>query len=443
VSVAPSGVDAATRRLTEALTVPTDALQQLASDFMAAMSRGLSGAPGSLRMLPTFAEQPRGDERGQIVAVDWGGTHGRAGVMELGEGGACRLSAEEVLSFTDAEKTGPADRVFDVIADAVTRALGGAARAPCPLGFAYSFPARLERIDRAIALPLTKGWKPVGLEGQDVVALLQAALRRRALDHVTVRAVANDTVGALVLETYRARGREPGAKAVEVGMILGTGTNIAADLPGVGIRNLESGNFDGVGGVETEWDRTLDRELTDPPPGTQRFEKLVAGHYLGEIVRRLVVELGSATSLFRWSAAAFRTPLAFDSAHLSTIAADRTGDLTETETLLRRLGVTSTADERRLLRNLTGLVGRRAARLVAAALTGTLRFIDPGLASPHTVAVDGSLYGGYPGFDAMVRDAFVELVGPERAGHIRVVFSKDSTAAGVAVVAAVAARRES
>jgi hexokinase len=442
VSVAPTGLDAAMERVTSALTVRAEALQQLVTDFGAEMTRGLAGAPSSLRMLPTFAEQPRGDERGRIVVVDWGGTHGRAAVVELGPGGACRLAADEVLlSFTDAEKTGPAEHVFDVVAAAVARALEGAPPGSYPLGFAYSFPAWLERIDRAIALSLTKGWNPIGLEGQDVVALLQAALHRRGLDRVTVGAVANDTVGALVLETYRARGREPGARPVEIGLILGTGTNQAADLPGLGIRNLESGNFDAVGGLETVWDRALDRELTDPRPGAQRFEKLVSGQYLGEILRRIIVDVAGVTTLFRWPTASFRTPFGFDSAHLSRLAADRTDELAETDVLLRGLAVKSTAEERRTLQQIGALIGRRAARLVGAALVGTLRFIDPSLATPHTIAVDGSLYGGYPGFDAMVTDTFLELLGPERAGRLRIVFSKDSTAAGVAVVAAVAARR--
>src|SRR5262249_31904144 len=155
---------------------------------------------------------------------------------------------------------------------------------PLPLALVYSFPARLERIDRAVALPLTKGWRTAGLEGQDVVELLRAVLGRRGLDRVRVAAVANDTVAALMLQRYRSRGGAPDAAPAEVGLILGTGTNQAAHLPGAGIRNLESGNFDGVAALAAPWDRAIDRELGDPAPGAQRFEKMAAGGYLGEIV---------------------------------------------------------------------------------------------------------------------------------------------------------------
>ena len=78
----------------------------------------------------------------------------------------------------------------------------------------------------------------------------------------------------------------------------------------------------------------------------------------------------------------------------------------------------------------------RSARLVAAALVGALRFVDPGLDATHRVAVDGSLYGGYPGYDALVRRGMEELVGSDRAERIAIEFTKDSTGLGAAVIAA-------
>ena len=289
-----------------ALTPSTEALRDLVRAFRLAMAHGLAGRPSSLKMLPTFVEQPRGDERGRVVVVDWGGTNGRVSVIELG-GGDARAVAEEDFAFSESDRTGPADRVFDVIAGAVERVVRGES-GPLPLGLVYSFPARLERVDRALALPLTKGWRTVGLEGHDVAELLRVALGRRGLGRVTVAAVANDTVAALMLQSYWIRGHAVAATPAEVGLILGTGTNQAADLPGAGIRNLESGNFDGVGAMAAPCDRALDRELADPAPGAQRFEKMAAGRYLGEILRRAVVDLGRSTPWFRWAGSETETP---------------------------------------------------------------------------------------------------------------------------------------
>ena len=423
---------------------PRSALEPMARDLTRQMARGLVGEPSSLKMLHTFTRQPSGRERGQVVVVDWGGTKARAGLVELGGDGVVRLAAEEALTFSEADKRGAPEPVFDLIARAVARVVRARGVGVAPLAFIYSYPARLERIDRAVALASTKGWQLQGLEGQDVAALLAAALLRAGLARIRLAAVANDTVAALMLQSYRARGRDAGARPADVGLILGTGTNLAADLGPAGIRNLESGNFDGVAAVETPYDAALDRELDEPPPGAQRFEKMVSGHYLGEILRRALRDLGPRAAREHWSApSALATPFALDSAHLSRIAADRTGGLDDVDALLRSLGVPSTVEERQEVRALGAAIARRAARLVGTALVGTLRFLDAELADRRTIAVDGSLWGGYPGFEALVREAIVELLGGERAARIETAYVKDSTSAGAAVIAAVAATQRS
>ena len=436
--------EAAIARTAALFEAPAPTLEAIARDLTRQMARGLVGEPSSLKMLRTFTRQPSGHERGRVVVVDWGGTKARAGLIELGGAGSVQILAEEALTFSEADKRAAPEPVLDLIAGAVGRVVRAEGVDAAPLGFVYSYPARLERIDRAVALASTKGWRLKGLEGQDVAALFGAALRRAGLERVGLAAVANDTVAALMLQSYRARGRDPGARPADVGLILGTGTNQAADLGPAGIRNLESGNFDGVAAVETRYDAALDRELDEPRPGAQRFEKMISGHYLGEVLRRVLADLGPRTTGFRWSAsAALATPYGLDSEDLSRIAADRTAALDEVERLLGALGVASTREERTGVRVLAAAIARRAARLVGAALVGTLRFLDAELAERRTIAVDGSLWGGYPGFEALVRETMGELAGGERASRIETVYVKDSTSAGAAVIAAVAAARGS
>jgi len=429
-------------RVVASFETPGAVLASTAEQFQAQIAKGLAGG-GSLKMLQTFTQQPSGRERGQIVVVDWGGTNARAGLVELG-GGSVRIVVEETLVFSEAQKRGAPEPVFDLIAGAVGKVAAAQHVGRAPLAFVYSYPARLERIDRAVALALTKGWRLEGLVGQDVGGLLRAALGRAGLARIELAAVANDTVAALILLSYQARSRDAAARPADVGLILGTGTNLAADLGPAGIRNLESGNFDGVGAVDTPYDVALDREMADPMPGAQRFEKMVSGHYLGEILRRALRDLGARTAWFQWSASpAMASPFAFDSAYLSRIARDRTPALDDSAALLRSLGIESTREEREGVRALGAAIARRAARLVAAALVGTLRFVDPELAGRRTIAVDGSLWGGYPGFDALVGQALAELAGREKAARIETAFVKDSTSAGAAVIAAVAAAQRS
>jgi hexokinase len=438
-----SAAEADLARAVASFEVGTAMLDDIAQEFPAQIAQGLAGE-GSLKMLRTFTRQPSGRERGRVMVVDWGGTKARAGLVELGGGGSVRIVAEEALTFPETLKQGAPEPVFDLIAGAVGRVALSEGVGTAPLAFVYSYPARLERIDRAVALASTKGWRLKGLVGRDVAEMLTAALRRAGLGRIALAAVANDTVAALILHSYQARGRDAGGRPADIGLILGTGTNQAADLGPAGIRNLESGNFDGVGPVETPYDAALDRELDEPPPGAQRFEKMVSGHYLGEILRRALADLGRRTEWFRWSAApALAVPFGLDSVHLSRIAADRTPALDDVDALLSTLGVESTRPERHGLRTLGAAIARRAARLVAAALLGTLRFLDPRLDARRTIAVDGSLWDGYPGFEGLVRGTLVELVGPARAGRVETAFVKDSTSAGAAVIAAVAAAQRS
>ncbi len=53
--------DPAVARALAALAPSPRALREMVGAFRDAMARGLAGQPGSLKMLPTFVDQPRGD----------------------------------------------------------------------------------------------------------------------------------------------------------------------------------------------------------------------------------------------------------------------------------------------------------------------------------------------------------------------------------------------
>jgi len=271
--------------------------------------------------------------------------------------------------------------------------------------------------------------------GADVAGLLRAALAARGLGRVRVAAVVNDTVATLAAGTYRAGAAAGPMRPAEIGLIVGTGTNQAAAIPGAGIRNLESGNFEGLGDLITAWDEALDRELSDPAPGAQRFEKMAAGHYTGEILRRIVLDIARRSPLFRWPTAALATPFVIDGAQLSRIAGDESPELSGVAALLTGVGMASTLAERRALADLARAVARRSARLIAAALVGTLTFIDPALERAHTIAVDGSVYGGHPGFPELMRTGLADIAGPAVA-RLHLDYARDSTMLGAAVIAA-------
>src|SRR5260370_22723956 len=185
------------------------ALDAIAKDFQAQIGQGLAGEGGSLKMLPTFTRQPSGRERGRVVVVDWGGTKARAGLVELAGGGSVRIVTEEGLTFPEAVKRGAPEPVFDLIAGAVDRVAQAERVAAPPLAFVYSYPARLERIDRAVALASTKAWRLQGLLGRDVAAMLTAALGRAGLARITLAAAGHQTAAAAIPPSHPGAGPRP------------------------------------------------------------------------------------------------------------------------------------------------------------------------------------------------------------------------------------------
>src|SRR2546428_7976934 len=99
--------DAVLAATATALAPSTADLHAMSESFREEIARGLAGSGGSLKMLPTFVRQPHGDERGQVMFLDWGGTHGRAGSAVLSGDGRVEVEREDALSFSDEDQTTP------------------------------------------------------------------------------------------------------------------------------------------------------------------------------------------------------------------------------------------------------------------------------------------------------------------------------------------------
>ena len=67
-----------------------------------------------------------------------------------------------------------------------------------PLGFTFSFPLQQEGLAIGRLVKWTKGFNCEGVEGEDVVVLLQEALERRGDVKIEVCAILNDTTGCLM-----------------------------------------------------------------------------------------------------------------------------------------------------------------------------------------------------------------------------------------------------
>ncbi len=405
----------------ESFLITLGDMRKIIKDFHREMEKGLSGRKSSLGMIPAYAARPTGSEKGSFIALDLGGTNFRVIEVELKGGGKSRILGVKNFTLNKNIITGSGERLFLFLASRVndfikSEAQGSGRRRE--LGFTFSFPVNQTGIASGTLVKWTKGFRAKGVEGADVVKLLNEALAKKGLGNIKVAALVNDTVGTLAARSYSDR-------ACDVGVIIGTGTNACcAERPRTSgademIINIEWGNFNKL--RRNSYDKELDRRSENP--SHQVLEKMVSGMYLGGLAG-LVLGAGS-----------------FSSRHMSEIESDVSRGLSRVGAIAGRLGIrAATPMERRFIKEVCCLISTRASRISAAALAAVVTKIDPKLSRRHTVAIDGSVYEKHPHFAKRMKLALREIFGSKASG-IRIVLTKDGSGKGAAIIAAAAASK--
>lgn len=231
---------------------------------------------------------------------------------------------------------------------------------------------------------------------------------------------------------------------------MGTGTNAAyvediQQIPkwrggavpsGKMIINSEWGAFDNEKLVlpVTSYDNHLDR--MSGHPGTQVFEKMISGLYLGEVTRLVIKDLIATGELFGGKCnAELDQPYNFETAYMSRIERDHSAELSDIKLLLQdifHIEQTNFVD-RQIVKRVCELVGIRAARLSAAGIAAVVTKINK--LDYCTIAIDGSLFSQYPHFANRMKDALRELLGLS-ANNINLELAKDGSGQGAALIAA-------
>ncbi|NXI39610.1 HXK2 protein, partial [Galbula dea] len=405
-----------------------------------------TNAASSVRMLPTYVcGTPDGTERGEFLALDLGGTNFRVLVVHVTEDGI--HMASEIYVIPTAIMQGTGEMLFDHIIECIRdfQLKQDLMEQVLPLGFTFSFPCQQLGLDKAVLLTWTKGFSASGCVGEDVVQLLRAAAQRKQHLGLKVVALVNDTVGTMMSCGYD----DP---KCEIGLIVGTGTNACymEEIQNVGTVegdqgrmciNMEWGAFGDNGCLDdyiTDFDRLADEKSINA--GKQRFEKLISGMYLGEIVRHILLALVEKQLLFRGKPCPkLHTKDIFQTKFLSTIEIDGLA-LRQVQRILQDLDLQATFEDSVLVREVCQTVSLRAAQLCAAGLAAVVEKMreNRGLARlAVTVGVDGTLYKMHPCFSQNLQQMLQELAPNCTVTFLR---SEDGSGKGAALVAAVACR---
>ena len=418
-------------------------MKKIIIDFHKDMARGLCGKKSSLKMLPAYVDRPKGDERGTFIALDLGGTNFRVLDLELKGRRKSSTPVSDKFTLKKEHIAGEGRKLFDFIAGSIKSFIhkhGLASRRDLHIGFTFSFPVLQASIASGRLVRWTKGFKARGVEGKDVVRLLNDALVRKGIRNAKVVALANDTVGTLIARSYE----DPNC---DVGVILGTGTNACYREKISNIKkwkqkntpldkmivNIEWGNFNKI--HRTYYDRKLD--AVSENPGEQLLEKMVSGMYLCEITRLVLNGLINERHVFKRGA--FKMPDTFSTADMSLIESDCSKGLSKINSLLEgKFGIKDSDHvDRKALREICNIVSTRAARISAAAIIAVVTKMDPLLLKKHTVAVDGTVYEKYSGFSKKIKTVLNGYLN-KKAQNIVLTLAKDGSGKGAAIIAAVA-----
>jgi len=430
--------------------------------FKETLELGLEKPNQVVPMIPTYVfGWPTGNEKGDYLALDLGGTNLRVCLVHIQGEGKFEITQTK-YRLTEEQKQDDGQKLFDFCAECLkvfiesnlsddTGTLHLKEGETLPLGFTFSYPCTQNKIDHGVLIRWTKGFGAKNTEGEDVAEMFRISLRKYSLP-VELTALINDTTGTLIASHYV----NPRTK---IACIFGTGCNAAymEKLPSIEklgslgesdrdqqmAINCEWGAFDSFEHEHlprTKYDIIVDE--TSNKPQEQSFEKLISGRYLGEILRLVICELIDDGVLFLGqNTYKLENPYVFDTAFLSLMESDPTDELLMIIGIFSHFfAVETTLAERQFFRALAKLIGRRAARLSAcgiAAIAGKMGYLEEGC----LVGADGSLYNKYPGFADRIHEGLVDIFG-EKGRNIITHHAEDGSGVGSAIIAAMTKERK-
>jgi len=262
-------------------------LEDIRESMARRIREGLKKDTGEIKALATYLPPPEIKSRGRAIVIDIGGTNIRAALVNLSPEGDVTIEKGPAITplLPDWEKS---DDFFICQADL---ALSLSLPTGLPIGYCFSYPTSATPERDGILIRWNKQLKVPDVVGKKVGKLLLAAFRKRGYNSSGI-SILNDTVAALLGADLEFR--ERGGFSDFIGLIVGTGTNMAAYLPtrllsaklldddythdSMAI-NLESGNFSPP--HLSRFDYKLD--ATRKNAGLQLMEKTVSGRFIPQI----------------------------------------------------------------------------------------------------------------------------------------------------------------
>ncbi|CAK9320510.1 unnamed protein product [Citrullus colocynthis] len=441
------------RKFARECATPVPKLWQIAddleSDMRASIASNGASPNASLKMLVSYADAfPNGDEEGFYYGVNLRGTNFLILCARLGGKNApiSDIHREEI-SIPPNVMNGNSEDLFDFIAVEVGKFVSAHPEnvyepvKRTELGFTLSYPVD----DVAASLGNVIKWNSFSADdtvAKNMVNNINQALNKHGVN-LRVSAMVDDTVGNLAGGRYYCRdsvaaitlGMGTNAAYIESAQELGHLNGPSPTSREMGV-SMEWGNFRSPHLPITEFDASLDSESLNP--GSQVFQKLVSGTYLGEIVRRVLVKMAQETLLFGDPVPPkLMTPYVLRSPDMAAMHQDTSEDREVVHEKLKEIfGITdSTPMAREIVAEVCDVVSERAARLAGAGIVGIVKKLGRIENKRNIVTVEGGLYEHYRVFRNYLNSSIWEMLGNELSDNVIVEHSHGGSGAGAVFLA--------
>jgi hexokinase len=275
-------------------------LQYTAKSLNERINEGLEVSGKEILALPAYIIPKHSGKvkNEKVLVLDLGGTNYRAAIVKFDNGMPSIECIRRVdLSSLMRSESTTREMLFEKLIEPI-KDLMKCDTPPIHIGYCFSYPANCMIDGDAVLLSWTKGVKVQGMVGEAVGKPFLDYLNKNGHFNFKGIKVINDTVASLfagLVDSTEEKQNNQGGYDAYIGLIVGTGNNMAGFIHSDKIKkldpgfkqkgdvpiNLESGNFNPP--FLTSYDYKVDRD--SPNRGAQHFEKAISGAYLGELFK--------------------------------------------------------------------------------------------------------------------------------------------------------------
>ncbi|KAH7846416.1 hypothetical protein Vadar_013797 [Vaccinium darrowii] len=434
------------RKFARECATPVPKLWHVVNDLVLEMQSGLIASSigdedhdqTNLAMLVSYINPlPTGDEKGLYYGVNLRGDNFLILRARLGgkNESISELQREEISIPSDV-MAASSKELFDFIALRLSVFISthgestedAASTRQRKLGFTISYPVDQIADSRGKAIK----WKNLTVDdtvGKELVSDMNQALEKHGVD-MSVFALVDEAIGDLAGGRYY-------KKETFAAITLGMGTNAAYVESAQAVINMKWGGFASSHLPITEFDISLDAESSNP--GSQIFEKLISGMYLGEVVRRVLLKMAKETAIFGETVPPkLAVHYMLRSPDMAAMHQDTSEDHEVVDEKLKELfGITnSTPKVREVVAEVCDIVAERGARLAGAGIVGIIKKLGRIANKRSVVTVEGGLYEHYRVFRNYLHSSVWEMLGNELSDNVIIEHSHGGSGAGSLFLAA-------